>query len=116
MPCNAICSATYIPTYWRKLLPAYSTLKLGGSWFPQNACQSLVDDMCSKMVILTITGVGTSDLLNEYLFCKLSTMCHVYCQIFNLFIPAVLAEIYGKYGTVTKHSCIVAKLAYVFLY
>ena len=36
--------------------------------------------------------------------------------IFNLFIPAVLTEnIYWRYGTVTKHSCIVAKLAYVLL-
>ena len=36
--------------------------------------------------------------------------------IFNLFIPALLTEnIYGRYGTVTKHSCVVAKLAYVLL-
>jgi len=36
--------------------------------------------------------------------------------IFNVFIPAVLTEnIYRRYGTVTKHSCIVAKLAYVLL-
>ena len=29
--------------------------------------------------------------------------------------PLCWQKIYGKYGTVTKHSCIVAKLAYAFL-
>jgi len=43
------------------------------------------DAICSKMVILTITSVGTSDLMDECLFCKMSTICHVYCQ--NLKLP-----------------------------
>ena len=37
------------------------------------------------MVILTVASAATSDLVNEYLFCKMSTIYHVYCQ--NLKLP-----------------------------
>jgi len=60
---------------WRQWVPS-KCLSVSSRWR---------DVICSKMVILTITSVGTSDLVNEYLFCKMSTICHVYCQ--NLKLP-----------------------------
>jgi len=69
---------------WRQLVPS-KCLSVSSRWH---------DGICSKMVILTITGLGTSDLMNEYLFCKLSTICHVYCQNLKLpLLPAFSADL-----------------------
>jgi hypothetical protein len=60
---------------WRQLVPS-KRLSVSSSWH---------DVICSKMVIVTITSVWTSDLMGEYLFCKMSTIFYVYCQ--NLKLP-----------------------------
>ena len=39
---------------------------------------------------------------------------HIYTQTIHTGCIKIIKILYGKYGTVTKHSCIVAKLAYVF--
>jgi hypothetical protein len=59
---------------WRQLVPS-QCLWVSSRWH---------DVKCSKTVILTVSSVGTSDLTNEYLFCKMSTICHVYCENWKL--------------------------------
>ena len=101
MLCNAMCSATYLQQFgencclhillWN-LRQLFSSKHLSASsrWH---------DAICSKMVILTITSVGTSDLMmNVYsVKCQLYVMCIVKIWSYHCALLVELIFACGQY-------------------